>query len=91
MIKYRPHRGGLAESMKEEKQFSSIQEMYQYIINEWNNHGVNDILQVDDLSISGDHGKDKRISWKETRYVCTSRIGNEIYNTPQCIGMCSIE
>lgn len=89
MIKYRPNRGTLRDSMEEEKEFASIDEMFEHIILCWNNHGT--LFTKDNLSISNNIGKDHRIEWKETRYICTNRMGNEIYQTPQCIGMCSLE
>lgn len=88
MIKYRPHRETLDEAMKEEKIFNSIEDMYNHIVSEWNS---GNLFSKDDLIISDDLGKDERIDWKETRYVCTKRMGDEIYDVPQCIGMCSIE
>lgn len=91
MIRYRPHRGTLSESMKLEKVFNSIDEMFEFIILDINNHGFHNLYNKEDLSITDDLGKDNRIDWKECRYVCTKRIGHEIYKTPQCIGMCSIE
>lgn len=89
MIKYRPHRGGLSEAMKEEKEFNSVEEMFKYIVEDWNKNL--EIFKISDLNLSEDKGKDERIDWKEIRYICTKRIGEEVYNTPQCIGMCSIE
>ena len=86
MIKYRPHRGTLVEAMMHEREFETVDEMYSYISNDWNGW-----ISPEDLSISENMGKDSRIDWKETRYVCTRRIGNEVYDVPQCIGMCSIE
>lgn len=32
---------------------------------------------------------DERTGWKDTRYVCVKRMGNEVYAVPQCIGMCA--
>ena len=89
MIKYRPHRGSLDESMKEEKIFNTIDEMKDHIISEWKMGEVP--FSKEDIIIDDDHGKNRRIPWKETRYVCVKRMGKIIYDTPQCIGMCSIE
>lgn len=86
MIKYRPHRGLLADAMAEMKTFETLDEMFEHIASECSNY-----LCKEDLSISKDWGKDKRIDWKETRYVCTKRFGSEVYEIPQCIGFCSIE
>lgn len=86
MIKFRPHRGSLAEAMNEMKIFDSKEDMFNTIVINWDG-----FISYEDLSISEDYGKDNRIDWKETRYVCTKRIGNETYDMPQFIGMCSIE
>lgn len=88
MIKYRPHGGSLARSMNEAREFETLDEMYEYIV-----RNRNELLRYtkEDLSVSENYGKDDRIDWKETRYVCTKRLGNEVYDVPQCIGYCSIE
>ena len=85
MVKYRPIRGTLKESIAEEKIFSSVNEMLKYI--ELQTGGT---VSTEDLSISYTYCKDNRIPWKETRCVCTKRFGNTTYETPQCIGMCCI-
>lgn len=87
MIKYRPHRGTLADAMLEEREFKSLDEMYDYIIANWGSW----LFTKEDLSISDNLGKDSRIDWKETRYVGTKRFGDKVYDVPQCIGMCSFE
>lgn len=86
MVKYRPHRGMLDDAMSEAKTFDSLAEMYEYIAN--NSSGL---FSIEDLSVTSDLGKDPRIDWKETRYVCARKFGSEIFDSPQCIGMCSIE
>ena len=86
MIKFRPHKGCLAEAMNKMKIFDSKEDMFNTIVINWDG-----FISYEDLSISEDYGKDNRIDWKETRYVCTKRIGNETYDVPQCIGICSIE
>lgn len=86
MIKYRPHRAYLDDAMAEMKTFNTLDEMFEYIVQDW--HGY---LSKEDLSVTDNLGKDQRIDWEETRYVCTKKVGSEMYETPQCIGMCSIE
>lgn len=86
MIKYRPHRGLLDDAMAEMKTFNTLDEMFEYIVQDCYGY-----LCKEDLSVSEDFGKDSRIDWKETRHVCTSRFGAAVYNVPICIGMCSIE
>ena len=89
MTKYRPHRGTLDAAMLESREFDSIESMFKYIVEDWNS--VIESFNISDLSLTDDNGKDNRIDWKETRYICTRRIGTENYKVPQCIGMCSIE
>ena len=86
MIKFRPHRGSLSEAMSEMKIFDSKEDMFNAIVEDWNG-----AISYEDLSITENLGEDKRTDWEETRHVCTKRIGNEVYDTPQCIGMCSLE
>ena len=86
MIKYRPHRGLLADSMAEMKTFDTIDAMFSYVAEE-----LSEYLCKEDLSISDDLGKDNRIDWAETRHICTKRFGSDKYDIPQCIGMCSFE
>ncbi len=90
MIKYRPHRGSLNESMTKMREFNDLDEMYNYIISDWNNSEMKPFGK-EDLSISDNLGADERSGWKETRYVCVKRMGSKIYEHPQCIGMCSFE
>lgn len=91
MIKYRPHRGTLADAMSEEREFNTLDEMYEHIANVWNSWSIVELFTKEDLIVSDDFGKDSRIDWKETRYVCTKRMGHTVYDDPQCIGMCSFE
>jgi len=37
MLIYRPHRGSLAGAMKEAKTFNSLEDIKNYVANEWNN------------------------------------------------------
>ena len=88
MIKYRPNRGSLDEAMAEEITFDSLDEMYNYIVLDWDS---GKLFTKDDLIVSENLGKDERIDWKECRNICTKRMGEKVYDIPQCIGMCSIE
>lgn len=85
MIKYRPHRGGLSDSMKEQHNFKNIRTMLEYIEKNWNG-----LIETGDIVIGASLGTDNRTGWKSTRYVCTIRCGEDHYKTPQCIGMCDL-
>lgn len=50
MVKYRPHRGMLSESIDGAKEFDTIDQMYDYILNDWN--AGYDFFDREDLSIS---------------------------------------
>lgn len=93
MVIYRPHKGGLADSMKEAKEFSGFDEMRDFIVDYWDGH-----IKYDDIILGDDLFDDKRIGWKNVRYVLTKGYyefdGNyknyiEKYKIGQCIGMCS--
>lgn len=85
MIKYRPHKGGLHESMKQAKEFDDIADMLNYIEKQWEGY-----IDKSDIVIGESHGRDDRIGWNSWRYVCSVRCGNEKYPVPQCIGMCDL-
>jgi hypothetical protein len=77
--------------MSEAKEFDNENQMKEYIISQWNGFvSVEDIV-IDDKSVVNDD----RNGWKDTRYVCTKRMGDEDYikkyGTPQCIGMCATD
>ena len=87
MFRYRPQRGSLEDSMREAKEFITMDQMFDYIVNTDPFH----LLRKEDLSISENLGKDDRIDWSECRNVLTKRYGNDVYDTPQAIGWCSME
>jgi hypothetical protein len=90
MIIYRPHRGNLVDAMVEAKEFNNEQEMKEYVANQWDGY-----ISVSDIVIVDNPHNDDRIGWKDTRYVCTKRFGEQdnmvLYGVPQCIGMCATE
>ena len=88
MIKYRPQRSTLEESIRETRVFNTLDEMYGHIVSELNING--EWISKEDLCIS-DPFDDNRTDWHDNRYVCLKRIGNEIFETPRCIGICNIE
>lgn len=71
MVKYRPHRGMLSESIDGAKEFDTIDQMYDYILNDWNT-GY-DFFDREDLSISEYFGR----FWK--------RRENQLKRTSVCM------
>lgn len=88
LIFYRPHRGSLTDALQELEIFTSVDEMFDFIVE---HQPFDDVFDKTDLSIGEDIGPDERIGWSETRYILTKRCRDKIYDTPQCIGMCSFE
>lgn len=88
MIKYRPHRGSLADAMAEAREFATIEEMKTHIWNCWNGKDGVVWFDMEDIVIGEILGDDSRIGWKNVRHVCIKRCGGEVYATPQCIGWC---
>ena len=90
MIIYRPHKGSLDKAMEEAKEFNNIQQMKEHIVKEWN-----DYFSVENIVIDNKSVNDDRIGWKDTKYVCTKKFGEQDnivdYGCPQCIGMCATE
>lgn len=89
MIRYRPSRSFLTDSMKEIKEFNTVDEMKDYIVEDYNKRWNYDTLKFEDILIDSQIYYDDRIDWK-SQYVCVKRIGNEIYERPICIGTCDM-
>jgi len=74
--------------MAEREEFLNEQEMKRHIIAKW--HGL---LDAEDIAISENSYSDDRIGWKDARYVCVKKVGEDDYikkyGHPQCIGTCA--
>lgn len=90
MLIYRPHRDSLAEAMAEAKTFNSFDEIKEYVANKWNSVWGYQILSPDNIVLDEEFHNDDRIGWKDVRYLCTKKLGDEDYmeeyGNPQCIG-----
>lgn len=95
MIIYRPHRGGLAEAMALEKEFETIKEMKEYIVQQHTDEEMGAAFEIDDIVIGDENAEDYRIGWNNTCYVCVKRYYSEDfiekYGAAQCIGMCATD
>jgi len=90
MVIYRPHRGSFKDAMGEAKVFATVEDMKEYVAASWEIDGVR-MFEEEDIVIGEESMNDTRNGWKDTRYVCVKRIGSEVYEIPQCIGMCAME
>ena len=71
MIIFRPHRGSLEASMKEKKEFKSLQQMIQYIIDDHNETIPFFQISFTDLYISlYSPDGDDRIGWHDLFVIC---------------------
>lgn len=97
MIIFRPHRMGIdiGEAMEKAKEFNTVEEMKEYIVELWQgDSGSSKLFTIDDIVIDEKSAvNDNRIGWEDSMYVCVKRMGDEDYikkyGTPQCIGMCA--
>lgn len=87
-IIYRPNRRFYYEALDDAQIFVSESEMFDYVPNEFNDI-IPGAVNKEDLSIGEDIGADKRTGWNNNHYVLTKRMHKYIYDTPQCISMCS--
>lgn len=93
---YRPHRGGLEESMKEAREFNSFEELQKYIVK-----NMEQFIKLNECEIvpGGHPVNDKRVGWQDSDYICIDGYSNvrdkesyelyfgDRYEYPQCIGM----
>ena len=86
---YRPHRGGLGDSMEKCILCRSEDAVKDEVISEFAPFGVT--LTRDDVIIDDRKMDDRRIGWRETQYVCVKHMGEEQFDVPQCVGMCCSE
>jgi len=94
MIIYRPHRGGLADALAQAKEFQNEEEMKAYIYEDWKKLYMelgfkSAPFEIKDIVIDGEALDDTHCGWHDTKYVCVKRMGEDIYDCPQCIVMCS--
>lgn len=89
MIIYRPHRGGFAESMAEAREFNSRDEMFRHIVAQHTYPDYGLAFALEDLVLDDRTVDDPRNGWHDTRHVCARRYFSEVYEYPQCVGMCA--
>lgn len=94
MIIYRPHKGSLSDALAEAMEFQNEEEMKSYIYQDWNKLYMElgfkpAPFDIEDIVIEDESSDDTRCGWHDTRYVCVKRIGKDIYDCPQCIGLCN--
>lgn len=90
MIIYRPHRGGLAESMAEALEFENIGDMEAYIVKMYGTIEGRKPFNETDIVLTECPLDDPRTGWRDTRRVCINRYFNfdfaAHYGKAQCIG-----
>ena len=84
MILYRPIRSTIDESMKEQKSFTTLEDLFNWVSLEHDK-----IFTRTDLIIEYRRLNHKN-HWEEYE-ICTKRIGNTVYRIPQCVGYMTIK
>lgn len=70
MIIHRPHRGGLYEAMAESREFKSLKECLETLIEEFNEkHSGLFTITTNDICIMP-YGDDKRVCWNDMFVIC---------------------
>jgi len=73
------------------KEFSSVEELKGYLVNDALYFCGRLMFALEDIIIEPVSGNDERVGWKGCRYVCVTRFGGSRYEHPQCIGICTID
>lgn len=68
MIICRLYRGSLSDAFSEVKEFSTWQELKEYVASTWNSMGFEQ-TESSDVTIKTDSIMDERICWKDTRMI----------------------
>lgn len=94
MIVYRPHKCSLSDALAEAMEFQNEEEMKDYIYQDWKKLYMelgfkSAPFDVEDIVIDDETSDDTRFGWHDARHVCATRMGNDVYDCPQCIGMCA--
>jgi hypothetical protein len=84
-VLYRPHRGGLAESMAESRVFDTVKEMEEFIVKQMKEVPGCEDFTVDDIFYRGPIGDDDRIGWKNVMYIM---VRTKPDSSPWVWGMC---
>ena len=63
--------------------------MKEYIVDHYYKVHKYKMFDIDDIVLNREKEghEDERIGWHDVRYVCVKRMGEVVYDHPQCIGM----
>lgn len=85
---FRPHRGGLYESMLGRFCTGSYESMLERIVDQFTDSDGDAAFGVSDIVLGDDRISDERIGWKDCRAVCVRFYYNPLEH-PMCIGHCA--
>lgn len=92
IIKFRYHRGSLRESLKTIRTFTSWEQLFGFLETDSKIDGVRfPMFHIADIVIEDSSYHDKRIGWKDARWVCVKRFGTELRDPPAPIGCVATE
>lgn len=91
IIKFRFHRGGLKESLATMRTFTSWEQLFAFLESDSSKYDGVPMFHVADIVIADSPHHDKRIGWKDARWVCVKRFGAELRDPPVPIGCVATE
>ena len=92
IIKFRYHRGGLKESLATMRTFTSWEQLLAWLVHESYDQFIGAYaFSEEDIVIDEKQYHDKRIGWKDARWVCIKKYNGKIFNLPCPIGTVATE
>lgn len=92
MIRYRPNVKPVSLSVRSEQCFDSLDDLLLHLFHSWNSvlsyMGSSRPLLPEEILICDAHGDEPATGYKNVRRVCVTRMMDQTYKTPQCIGFC---
>lgn len=92
MIRYRSNLTQLKYALRDEHTFETMDDLLQYIYERWGRvvtfMGAADPFRPEEILISDVQGDDPVLGYRNVRRVCVTRMTDQCYKTPQCIGFC---
>lgn len=91
MIKFRFHRGGLKESLDTTRTFDNMEQLLCFLSSYFTVLDGVPAIRVSDIVIEDDPRHDKRIGWKDFRWVCVNCWYGVPLDHPHPIGCVATE
>ena len=95
MIRFRPNHVTLSASIKDEQIFSSMEDMLASVFDYWSRvvafMGAADPFRPEEITISDSSRPNPDVGYRNEHKVFVSRMADNVYPSPLCIGYCEME